>query len=96
MANAAEHGPGHPIGLLIRQHTTQSGQPGITCEVTDTSRHLPGNEPAQPDHERGCGLAIVVALAADSGYLSRPDGKTAWFTLTTPEPARAPELEAGS
>ncbi len=93
VANAAEHGNGQPIDLVIRQHTAD-GRPGIACEVTDTSPTRPSRSPARTDAERGRGLAIVTALAATSGITTRPDGKTAWFTLTTPEPARQAETEA--
>jgi len=53
---------------------------------------------ARSGSERGRGLAIVAALATDSGYTTRPGGKTAWFTLATPEPGHAgePDLEAGT
>lgn len=93
VANAAEHTPGQPIGLLIRQHTAEAGRPGIRCEVTDSSPQLPVSKPARPDSERGRGLTIVAALATDSGIIARPGGKTAWFTLTTTEPAREAQLE---
>ncbi len=87
---------------MIRQDTTQAGRPGITCEVTDSSRHLPLAQPAGSGSERGRGLALVAALAADSGFSNRPDGKTAWFTLTAPDDsARSarmadPQAEAGA
>ena len=41
VANAAEHGDGQPISLALRRHTEPGGQPGITCEVTDTSPAMP-------------------------------------------------------
>lgn len=96
VANAAEHTPGKPIGLLLRQTTTQAGQPGIRCEVADSSPDLPPASPSEPGSERGRGLVIVTAVAADSGITTRQDGKTAWFTLTSPDAApsaRTAELE---
>jgi anti-sigma regulatory factor (Ser/Thr protein kinase) len=100
VANAAEHGDGQPINLVIRPHATE-GRPGIACEITDTAPPYPARPPSRPDAERGRGLAIVAALAATSGTTASPHGKTAWFTLTTPDPAPAalhadPELEAGA
>lgn len=98
VANAAEHAPGQPIGMLIRRHTTQVGQSAITCEVTDRSPQLPQAGPASADSERGRGLRVVAALADDRGYTARPGGKTAWFTLASKEPSRTaePEAEAGA
>jgi anti-sigma regulatory factor (Ser/Thr protein kinase) len=100
VANAAEHGSGQPITLALRQQPTPGGQPAIVCEVSDTSLALPQPRPVQPESERGRGLAIVAALATDSGVTARPDGKTAWFTLTAPaattERDRQAEPEAGS
>jgi anti-sigma regulatory factor (Ser/Thr protein kinase) len=100
VANAAEHGSGQPITLALRQQAPKGGQPGIVCEVTDGSPALPQPRLIQPDSERGRGLAIVAALATDSGVTAKPDGKTAWFTLTAPaamtERDRHAEPEAGS
>jgi anti-sigma regulatory factor (Ser/Thr protein kinase) len=81
VANAAEHGDGKPISLALRRQAEPGGQPGITCEVTDTApqpvrRLVPG-----PDAERGRGLAIVAALAQSSGVRTSQAGKTSWFTL---------------
>jgi anti-sigma regulatory factor (Ser/Thr protein kinase) len=100
VANAAEHGNGQTIDLVIRRHTAE-GRPGIACEITDTDPALPARPPTRPDAERGRGLAIVTALATTSGITATPTGKTAWFTLTTPdqEPAARhpePELEPGA
>jgi hypothetical protein len=98
VAKAAESAPGYTIGFAISQHTTPAGQPGITCEIYDRSAQLPDTEPDCPGSEPGRGPATVAALATDSGYTTWPGGKTAWFTLTTPQPARAaePELQSGS
>ena len=81
VANAAEHGDGTPIGLAVRRHADPGGQPGITCEVTDTSPALPQPADPGPDAERGRGLAIVAALARSSGVRTSQAGKTSWFTL---------------
>jgi hypothetical protein len=40
-------------------------------------------------------LALVAALATDSGYTARPGGKTAWFTLTAPGEPALPAHTAG-
>jgi anti-sigma regulatory factor (Ser/Thr protein kinase) len=81
VANAAEHGDGQPIGLALRRQTEPDGRPGITCEVTDTSPAMPRHTDADPDAERGRGLAIVAALARSSGVRTSQGGKTSWFTL---------------
>lgn len=88
VANAAEHGDGNPIGLTLRRHTEPGGKPGITCEVTDTSPDVPQPRSAEPDAERGRGLAIVHALASTSGVRAEPAGKTSWFTVALTDRAR--------
>ncbi len=100
VANAAEHAGGTQIDLLVREHTTTDGRTSITCEITDQSQYLPKPRPAGEHAERGRGLAIVTALATESGIRGGPKGKTCWFTLTTPaDPTPAarktpPEMEA--
>jgi len=101
VANAVEHGDGRPVDLYLRAWTGPGGRRGIACAVADTSPDPPRPRRAGPGSERGRGLAIVAALATDSGVTTRPGGKTAWFTLALPEPGpgRAepePELEAGA
>jgi len=81
VANAAEHGDGKPISLALRRHTEPGGQPGVTCEVTDTSPAMPQRVEPGPDAERGRGMAIVAALARSSGVRTSQVGKTSWFTL---------------
>lgn len=81
VANAAEHGDGHPIGLALSRHAEPGGQPGITCEVTDTAPQIPQRQQPGPDAERGRGLAIVSALASSSGVRASQASKTSWFTL---------------
>jgi anti-sigma regulatory factor (Ser/Thr protein kinase) len=81
VANAAEHGDSKPIGLALRRHAEPGEQPGITCEVTDTSPAMPRRTEPGPDAERGRGLAIVEALARSSGVRASRAGKTTWFTL---------------
>jgi anti-sigma regulatory factor (Ser/Thr protein kinase) len=81
VANAAEHGDGKPVGLALRRHAEPGEQPGITCEVTDTSPAMPRRTEPGPDAERGRGLAIVDALAQSSGVRASDTGKTTWFSL---------------
>jgi len=81
VANAAEHGDGKPISLALRRHTEPDGQPGVTCEVTDTSPAMPRRMDPGPDAERGRGLTIVAALARSSGVRASQACKTTWFTL---------------
>jgi anti-sigma regulatory factor (Ser/Thr protein kinase) len=96
VANAAEHGDGNPIGLALRRHAEPSGQPGITCEVTDTSPAMPRRTEPGPDAERGRGLAIVEALARSSGVRTSQAGKTTWFTVALTDRAHraARQLES--
>jgi anti-sigma regulatory factor (Ser/Thr protein kinase) len=100
VANAAEHAPGTAIGLALRLSAPRGQTHDLTCEVTDTSATPPQIREAQPDQERGRGMAIVTALAAASGVRSEPVGKTSWFTLALRDHitgiARAPEVEAGA
>jgi len=42
---------------------------------------MPRRIEADPDAERGRGLAIVAALAQSSGVRATHGGKTSWFTL---------------
>ena len=81
VANAAEHGDGTPISLALRRHAEPCEQPGLTCEVTDSSPAMPQRTEPGPDSERGRGLAIVNALARSSGVRATQAGKTSWFTL---------------
>lgn len=99
-ANAAEHGRG-PISLALRRQAAHDGQPEIACEVTDTSPDLPRHSQAGPEEERGRGMAIVIALAADAGTRAAGPGKTTWFTLALRDRAALhgaaePEAEAGA
>ena len=96
VANAAEHGDGTPIGLTVRRHAKPDEQPGITCEVTDTSPAMPRRTAPGPDAERGRGLAIVDSLARSSGVRASQAGKTTWFTLALTDRARrvARQIEA--
>ena len=95
VANAAEHADGTPISLALRRHAEPSGQPGITCEVTDSSPAMPQRAQPGPDSERGRGLAIVDALAQSSGVRASEAGKTSWFTLALTDRAHraAAQLE---
>jgi anti-sigma regulatory factor (Ser/Thr protein kinase) len=104
VTNAAKHAGGTKIGLVLRENTAPGGPPSITCEVWDHSATLPRQRPARPGAQSGRGLAIVAALAADSGVRAGINGKTCWFTLAAPQdtapaarPAEPePEAEAGS
>lgn len=101
VANAAEHGGG-PIRLSLRRDPEDPA--GIRCEVTDTSPVVPRQREAGPGEERGRGLAIVSALASESGVRASEAGKTSWFTLALGDriqhAARQPdpdaEFEAGA
>ena len=105
VANAVEHGGG-PIRLSLRRDPDHPA--GITCEVTDISPAVPRQRQAGPGEERGRGLAIVSALASESGVRTTGVGKTSWFTLALgdriqhtacqpePEPAREAGFEAGA
>ena len=105
VANAAEHGRG-PIRLALRRDPDHRS--GIRCEVTDTSPVMPKPREAGPGEERGRGLAIVSALASESGVRASEAGKTTWFTLALgdriqhtarqaqPEPALQAGFEAGA
>jgi anti-sigma regulatory factor (Ser/Thr protein kinase) len=81
VANAAEYGDGKPISLALRRHAEPGEQPGLTCEVTDSSPATPRRTEPGPDAERGRGLAIVEALARSSGVRASQVGKTTWFSL---------------
>ena len=100
VANSSEHAPGSPIGLVLRRHLMAERPDGIVCEVSDSSPVLPQAQVASPAEERGRGLAIVAALADDTGVRARPDGKTTWFALALSERARrlsrGAEPEAGA
>ncbi|MHB1597147.1 MAG: ATP-binding protein [Streptosporangiaceae bacterium] len=105
VANAAEHAGG-PIRLSLRRDNEPGRQAGIRCEVTDTSPVVPRPREAGPGEERGRGLAIVAALAAESGVRASEAGKTTWFTLALgdriqhaarlPDPDPDAEYEAGA
>jgi anti-sigma regulatory factor (Ser/Thr protein kinase) len=78
VTNAVRHGRGD-VGLRISRNGDR-----LRIEVSDASPDVP--EPAPPagtDEERGRGLHIVDALAADWGiYPHDPGlGKTVWFEL---------------
>ena len=72
VANAAEHAGGTSIGLTIREQALPSGRTAITCDVTDASPTPPSAQPADPDSERGRGLAIVTATAWANGTTIHP------------------------
>jgi anti-sigma regulatory factor (Ser/Thr protein kinase) len=82
VANAVTHGA-PPVTLRL---ALERGS--LTCEVTDSGRRMP--TPCVPglDSQGGRGLAIVAALASESGVRSYATGKTAWFTITVTASAR--------
>jgi anti-sigma regulatory factor (Ser/Thr protein kinase) len=80
-ANAAEHGHGKPIGLVLSSYTEPDGRPGTACEVTDSPPDMPRRMEPSPDAERGRGLAIVAAPTCSSGVRADQADKTSWFTL---------------
>jgi anti-sigma regulatory factor (Ser/Thr protein kinase) len=88
VANSAEHGDGKPISLALRRNAEPGEQPGITCEVTDTSPAMPRRTEPGPDAARGRGLAIVDALAQSSGVRASQVGKTTWFSLALTDRAQ--------
>jgi anti-sigma regulatory factor (Ser/Thr protein kinase) len=99
VANAVEHANGQSVGLVLRRLADDEGQDAVACEVSDSSPILPEARHADPDTDRGRGLAIVAALASASGVRTSPGGKTSWFTLAPPQCAGgclgAPPLEQG-
>jgi anti-sigma regulatory factor (Ser/Thr protein kinase) len=95
VANAAEHAPGQPIGLSLREHTAPDGRPFLRCAVSDTCPSPPRTRAVTPDSERGRGLALVATLATSSGWQPTSAGKTTWFTLAN-GPQRQAELEPGA
>lgn len=96
VTNAIQHGDGNAIELTIGHRQGPDGETGILCQVTDTASALPRARAAGPDSERGRGLHVVSALAADSGVTKNAHGKTAWFTLNATRELQADhEAEAG-
>ena len=56
----------------------------VRVEVDDDSPHAPAPRSAGPTAEGGRGLALVTALSAQWGVLSRPGSKTVWFEVELP------------
>ncbi len=82
--NAVEHG-GTPFDVMVevRDHS-------VVLEVTDGSAVLPTRRDAATDEERGRGLQLVAALAADCGVRgSARGGKSVWAALDTVAVRRA-------
>lgn len=84
VANAVVHGRG-PITAVLRLGRGQYGELELSWEVSDSGAGLP--KPRQPAllEESGRGLAIVTALAADTGARQTAAGTTAWFRVPVPE-----------
>jgi len=56
----------------------------VRVEVDDDSPVAPVPRSAGPTAEGGRGLALVSALSAQWGVLSRPGSKTVWFEVQGP------------
>jgi anti-sigma regulatory factor (Ser/Thr protein kinase) len=76
LANALEHGVGTPVLAL----EVNPYQLRVYVHDEDPTRDL-APLPIEPTRERGRGLAIVAALAAQWGVEPRRDGKRVWFAL---------------
>jgi anti-sigma regulatory factor (Ser/Thr protein kinase) len=81
VTNAICHGDGQ-----IAVRTTIRGR-WVRVEVDDATPCDLAPGPLGHDGERGRGLAIVDALAADWGVIERPGGKTVWFDCALSAPA---------
>ncbi|MEU5429518.1 ATP-binding protein [Streptomyces olivoreticuli] len=60
----------------------------LIAQVTDTGGHLPRCGEAGPDSENGRGMWLVEQIATRWGHRPSARGKTVWFTLALPAPAR--------
>ena len=77
VANAVRHGGGR-FELTIRRSPA-----ALRVEVADQSPRLPIALAAEPDSERGRGVAIVSRLASRWGAEpDRANGKVVWFELS--------------
>ena len=88
VGNAVVHGR-PPVGLVLSR-----GRRSLRAGVHDRSPGIPGpgGSAALDDAESGRGLAIVSALADDSGVESVPqDGKIVYATFATPPGEAAPD-----
>jgi anti-sigma regulatory factor (Ser/Thr protein kinase) len=82
VTNAVRHSHSRPVELrLVRGDT-------LLCEVDDDDHTLPTLLSAGPDEESGRGLRVVSTLAREWGTSRTSAGKTVWFELTLPRPAR--------
>ncbi|MEU6483921.1 ATP-binding protein [Streptomyces sp. NPDC046887] len=77
VANAARHAQGRPVRVAVERPAAHR----VRVSVADGSKVPP--EPRQPrvDDERGRGLALVNALAADWGTEPLATGKRVWAEL---------------
>jgi serine/threonine-protein kinase RsbW len=86
-SNACLHSAsGQPGGTFTVRVLTQPGQ--LRIEVTDGGG--PWITPRHQHHARGRGLAIVAALATQTGITGTDTGRTAWATFTKPAQPEAP------
>lgn len=84
--NAVAHG-GRRRHLFEVRLTVEG--PHCLVEVSDASRTPPRPVEAGPDDEDGRGLALVVAVAAETGHYDRdPIGKTVWARLVLDAPKK--------
>ncbi|MEY9886540.1 PAS domain S-box-containing protein [Catenulispora sp. MAP12-49] len=78
LANAVRHGHG-PIRLRLLRTRAH-----LTVEVTDHSTRKPRCLNAGADAESGRGLSLVDAISEDWGVRPTNNGKTVWFTVSSP------------
>ena len=101
VSNAITHSrSGQPGGTLIIA-VEMAPQPGdVRIQVRDAGGlAAPVLTPSGPDSEHGRGLAIIAALAAESGSETSDAGRATWCRLSTSRraavaAARVPEREA--
>jgi anti-sigma regulatory factor (Ser/Thr protein kinase) len=70
----------------------------LRVQVTDSAANRPASATMPPPaSSRGRGLPIVAGLADDWGVIPSPHGpgKTIWFTIAIPSPARPSLTAAG-
>lgn len=83
VGNAVRHTGAHSIG--IRMHRRRGG---FRVEVRDPSRGLPCLLPVTENDISGRGLWLIDHLADRWGVDLLPRGKSTWFEMRLPDPAR--------
>ena len=86
VANACVHGA-TPVTLRLQLRHDPAGAE-LACEVTDAGPGMPEPAAASQEDEHGRGLAVVAALADESGVRSRQPGTAAWFRVAVAASAR--------